>query len=116
MGDQEGAVWRETFLDRIASTHHAKALRQIGELLAEALNEGGEFGPPEREESLTRAELAAVARDLDLSAEFMAYVHSAVSESALPKEDLKLALKAEQWSAEAGRLASEIREALGVVG
>lgn len=58
-------AFRETFLWRLSRPDAAETFRAAGDILFDLLNEAGEWGPPDSNEDSMKAELRAVATDLE---------------------------------------------------
>jgi hypothetical protein len=125
---------RETLLWRFRDPEDEVALRRLGGMLTELVNESGQFGPehpggpahrrgasgPERLHgaraggfSLPREELRAVALDLFYSARFLSEVAAERFASELTGDEIRLAEQSDRWAAHATVVAVLIWDALG---
>lgn len=130
---------RETLLWRFEDAEDEAALRRLGSMLTELVDESGQFGPGRagpvasvlsaggdgdgpgdsgervrgREAfSLPREELRAVALDLFYSAQYLSDVAAERFASDLTREEVRLAESSEHWAAQTTVIAAFIWEAL----
>lgn len=111
----EQAALREALLARFERPDDVAALRRLGALLFELVNESGQWGPRTLgvpESSPTRLCLRAASTDLFHVARDLAAVAADRFESALDPADHRLAEQAERWAASATHLAAALGGAL----
>jgi len=107
----EPAALREALLARFERPEDVAALRRLGALLFELVNESGQWGPRRAgvpAVSPTRLCLRAASVDLFHVARDLAAVAADRFESELDGEDHRLAEQAERWAASTTRLAAAI--------
>jgi hypothetical protein len=113
---------RETLLWRFRDPEDEVALRRLGDMLTELVNESGQFGPegprgtddsPEGDFSLPREELRAIALDLFYSARHLSEVAAERFASELTDGEVRLSEQSERWAAHATVVAALIWEAVG---
>lgn len=107
---------RETLLWRFEDGEDEAALRRLGSMLTELVDESGQFGPERAGAgggfSLPREELRAVALDLFYSAQYLSDVAAERFASELTREEVRLAESSEHWAAQTTVIAAFIWEAL----
>jgi len=107
----EPAALREALLARFERPEDVAALRHLGGLLFELVNESGQWGPRSAgvpEASPTRLCLRAASVDLFHVARDLAAIAADRFESELDGEDHRLAERAERWAASVTTLAAAI--------
>lgn len=107
----EPAALREALLARFERPEDVAALRRLGAMLFELVDESGQWGPRRHgvvEVSPTRLCLRAACADLFHVARDLAAVAADRFESDLVGEDHRLAEQAERWAAGVTRLAAAI--------
>lgn len=106
---EERPAFRELFLVHFPP-EAAESFRRAGRHLYEAALERSLHDPAE---PWLRARLRAAAEDLRLAGQALGALAEERVEASLDREEMALAMKAEDWGEEVERLAAEVESALG---
>lgn len=106
---EERPAFREAFLVHFPP-EAAESFRRAGRHLYEAALERSLHDPAE---TWFRARLRAAAEDLRLAGEALGALAQERLDAGLDREEMALAMKAEDWGEEVARLAAEVESALG---